>query len=272
MHVGTMIWLFSGCLAVALPAQAQKKDVCTTDADCSDHVYCNGVERCEGSYAQARCVAAPVATPCMAGQTCDEAGQRCLTPRTDADGDGHNSQVTGGDDCDDNNVNRFPGNAETWDASDADDDCLPMTHGVPPAFGAVPANASRQACSGENVVTLARSEGSDVFTSTPCGTGMACGGPGVCVAKDANYVAPPVFFVPSGPQVNQSAPQQTASSLAPQRAKLTVPMAMPVQTASPVRPAATAPVSAPTAKSKLACPAGQEFNATVGKCIPIPPK
>ena len=41
----------------------------------------------------------------------------------DADGDGHKAQDCNGDDCDDNDANRYPGNAEKADASGHDEDC-----------------------------------------------------------------------------------------------------------------------------------------------------
>src|SRR5678816_1813387 len=46
---------------------------CVDDPDCTDHVFCNGVEHCApgATGADARgCVAAAPASPCLAGQTC----------------------------------------------------------------------------------------------------------------------------------------------------------------------------------------------------------
>ena len=252
--------------AFAGSAHAQQKSQCTTDQDCSDHVYCNGEERCEGSNGIGTCVAAPVATPCSANQRCDEAAQRCITLRTDADGDGHSSAATGGDDCDDLDVRRFPGNAETWDDADHDEDCNAYTHGVPAAFGMIGVPGRGQVCSGEDVVVLERAEGGDTFTATSCGTGMACAGRGICVAKDANYVAQATFKVPTGPQAAPSHSVQQVSAVPP--TKLSMPM-VPLQT----RPMPMGKsVATPTVKSKMACPTGQEYSVAVGKCIPIPPR
>jgi len=46
-----------------------------------------------------------------------------------ADGDGRDSIACGGDDCDDNDRNRYPGNAEVCDAEDHDEDCDATTFG-----------------------------------------------------------------------------------------------------------------------------------------------
>ena len=47
----------------------------------------------------------------------------------DMDGDGSIAISCGGADCDDNDPNRFPGNAEACDAFDVDEDCDPLTFG-----------------------------------------------------------------------------------------------------------------------------------------------
>ncbi len=109
--------------------------VCTGDLQCTDGVYCNGAERCmPGAVgADARgCLAASPATPCLTGQMCDEAQQRCMTQcahALDADGDGHRASDCGGDDCDDSDANRFPGNPEVCDVANRDEDCDPITFG-----------------------------------------------------------------------------------------------------------------------------------------------
>lgn len=101
---------------------------CATDLDCSDGVFCNGTERCmpDAEDADPRgCVAAP-AESCGAGQRCEEALARCVTAcaeTADADGDGFSAIVCGGDDCDDSDADRFPGNPEVCDAAGHDEDC-----------------------------------------------------------------------------------------------------------------------------------------------------
>jgi hypothetical protein len=64
--------------------------------------------------------------PCAAGETCNESAARCSSTcphNPDADGDGHRSQDCGGDDCDDNDANRFPGHTEVCDSLTHDEDC-----------------------------------------------------------------------------------------------------------------------------------------------------
>ncbi len=108
--------------------------LCRADVDCSDAVYCNGVEVCAPSAAGADergCVnpGAPCTEP---GRSCDELGRRCFTEcevSGDADGDGVDSEDCGGGDCDDGNPNRFPGNEEVCDEAGLDEDCDPRTLG-----------------------------------------------------------------------------------------------------------------------------------------------
>jgi hypothetical protein len=69
--------------------------LCVMDRDCSDAVFCNGVERCAPGAAGANargCVPAIPANPCMPTQTCNEGMARCESPcdtSADVDGDGH---------------------------------------------------------------------------------------------------------------------------------------------------------------------------------------
>jgi hypothetical protein len=106
---------------------------CGNDSDCSDGLYCNGVERCNPGAKSADergCVKAG-SGPCDEGKSCDEKADKCIAcdENTDVDGDNHKSIACGGDDCDDNDPNRYPGNVELCDADNHDEDCDPTTFG-----------------------------------------------------------------------------------------------------------------------------------------------
>lgn len=101
---------------------------CALDRDCDNGVFCDGMERCVAWL----CVAGPAR--CLAAQTCDESSARCIThcsTVTDADGDGRMALDCGGDDCDDSDPHRFPGNVEVCDAEGLDEDCDATTFAGP---------------------------------------------------------------------------------------------------------------------------------------------
>ena len=114
-------------------------EMCLSDLECSDGTFCNGVERCAPTAEDADdqgCIGG--APPCAPGQSCEEAEGRCVTmcPITeDADGDGARATECGGDDCDDADPERFPGNAEVCDPEGHDEDCDPSTVGERDADG-----------------------------------------------------------------------------------------------------------------------------------------
>lgn len=112
--------------------------LCTTDEECEDSVFCNGIPSCHPGLppeADVRgCVLGPpgVRLPCLPSQTCNEAMRRCETEcdtAADADGDGADSVPCGGDDCDDSDGSTYPGNPEVCDAAGHDEDCNPSTLG-----------------------------------------------------------------------------------------------------------------------------------------------
>jgi len=97
-------------------------DPCTRDADCKDALFCNGDEVCLPSNPRANrrgCVRPVPSRSCGDGFSCNERNQTCECVGVDADGDGH-AAIGCGDDCDDNNANRFPGNPEVCDGDDED--------------------------------------------------------------------------------------------------------------------------------------------------------
>ena len=82
-------------------------------------------------------------------------GQRPATGITypDKDGDNHiDAAYPGGDDCDDNDPNRFPGNLEVADPAYHDEDCDPTTYGELDADG--DGYISNQACNRDEAGTL----------------------------------------------------------------------------------------------------------------------
>ncbi|MCZ7679250.1 MAG: putative metal-binding motif-containing protein [Sandaracinaceae bacterium] len=111
-------------------------EVCSGDPGCDDGLFCNGAERCDpgASGADSRgCVGGT--SPCGEGEVCDETAGECRPECADADGDGHGALECGGDDCDDLDANRFPGNVEVCDGSAHDEDCNPDTFGFIDADG-----------------------------------------------------------------------------------------------------------------------------------------
>lgn len=108
---------------------------CQQDLDCDDGVFCNGFERCKVGVKGGRSCAAG-SSPCAAGQQCDEALDRCLSPgactqQPDADGDGQRFDACSeGLDCDDGDPLRTPGRLEVCDPAGHDEDCDPRTTGA----------------------------------------------------------------------------------------------------------------------------------------------
>ncbi len=110
-----------------VPAPDVPAPVCANDGECEDGAYCNGTAACDPTSEDARadgCV--PGTPPCMPPLGCDEATDACTDEPIcadggDADGDGVNRLECGGEDCDDADSTRFPGNPEVL--NDEDDDC-----------------------------------------------------------------------------------------------------------------------------------------------------
>jgi hypothetical protein len=245
--------------------------LCSRDIDCSDHVFCNGEERCMPGApgADARgCIPPISANPCLAGQTCNEAAMRCLSPpRIDRDKDGHASIETGGDDCDDEDANNFPGNLEIWDAADHNEDCNVKTHGVPPGFGPAGRIGPIQVCSGEGYVVLTGTVGGEEsFRAGTCNGGMVCvaqpSGDGFCLPRPPGYAAPPVLQnIPLGDQqMKNQRPAQPRVQ----------PVAGPAVVAPPVfaaPPGFKALPSVAPIQNLQSCPPGMVADPETKKCV-----
>ena len=110
---------------------------CVTDADCDDGAFCNGSEFCAAPTKDnpRGCVAGGY--PCSVSMACVEATRSCTCVGVgDADGDGHDGIDCGGDDCDDADPSRYPGNPEVCDSAGHDEDCNLATLGANGGFGA----------------------------------------------------------------------------------------------------------------------------------------
>ncbi|MBO6933922.1 MAG: putative metal-binding motif-containing protein [Deltaproteobacteria bacterium] len=115
---------------------------CESDEDCTDGLFCNGEEACEAG----RCTTGLL--PC-AGADCLESSRTCEdTGCVDADGDGRRDIACGGDDCDDSNPERFPGNTEICDVEGVDEDCDPVTFGFRDGDG--DGSPDARCCNGDN--------------------------------------------------------------------------------------------------------------------------
>ncbi len=110
--------------------------LCTLNAACDDRLFCNGEETCSPSASGADARGCVAGSPPCDDLTCDEGRRVCVDCNAaDEDNDGHVAVVCGGDDCDDGDANRFPGNLEVCDLEAHDEDCDVSTLGDRDADG-----------------------------------------------------------------------------------------------------------------------------------------
>ncbi len=112
--------------------------VCEFDSECNDGVFCNGQEYCDAGYCRTSvAVVCDDRVKCTIDR-CSHATNSCQFTAPDEDGDGHADATcigadgeTLGDDCDDDDANRYPGNSEICSAEDPghDEDCDPKSFG-----------------------------------------------------------------------------------------------------------------------------------------------
>ncbi len=111
---------------------------CTEDAQCNDGLFCNGTESCSpgGQCLSGSIVDCNDGIACTIDQ-CSNETRACVSTAPDVDEDGHGDSscldTNGtplGDDCNDLDGNRFPGNVEFCDAENHDEDCDSTTFGI----------------------------------------------------------------------------------------------------------------------------------------------
>ena len=127
-----LLMVFILGLLTTPPAQAQ---TCRTNTDCDDGVFCNGAEACGSGRCQTGLFVDCDDRKACTLDSCAEGARTCTHTAPDADGDGHGAstclseaRVPLGDDCDDADPHRFPGNTEVCDPGH-DEDCNPDTLG-----------------------------------------------------------------------------------------------------------------------------------------------
>ncbi len=108
---------------------------CDEDSECDDGVFCNGEETCrDGFCRQGTRVDCDDDIECTIDR-CSESEGRCENALPDKDEDGSadasctDADGRSGDDCDDENADRYPGNVEVCDPDHVDEDCDPTTYG-----------------------------------------------------------------------------------------------------------------------------------------------
>jgi hypothetical protein len=166
---------------------------------CNDDIFCNGAERCDADnpLADARgCVAGPAVT-CPAGQSCSEKRAMCsacsdVPGDNDNDGDTFQAASCGGDDCDDNDAARRPGQPESCDMRD--NDCDGTVDGAPADMACMqmaPMGATSRCMNGSCMLTSCSDPDFDLVNGAcvrhdDC-AGNPCGPAGMCTDGNRSF-------------------------------------------------------------------------------------
>lgn len=97
---------------------------CTSDADCDNGIFCDGTEVCvEGECQSGVAVVCDDVDDCTTDR-CDEGAGECVFADRDEDGDGFIDADCGGDDCEDDLADVYPGAGASDTCPDSlDNDC-----------------------------------------------------------------------------------------------------------------------------------------------------
>jgi hypothetical protein len=155
---------------------------CTTNGDCDDGEFCNGVESCD-AYGDCQ----PGNDPCVAGDLCDEVNDICVTPYCDSDGTcefGEDCIICGADCFTGAGASCGNGVCEAADGENCENcvaDCAGLSTGKPSGRFCCGFNAS-------NAVGCADAAcNSGGLTCTETATEVSCCGDFICEGAEDSY-------------------------------------------------------------------------------------